>query len=236
MLSWDPVARDGTGKDGMPSFKPQRCQRSACDSVITSSMYVGISGDVICEPCYRKHHNRMPGFNKHYKHCALNDMDSMAFEVACKCPDVMKYDKNSERIVLFPCDPAAGHLPQCSLFKLGSLEANAKYEALKDVACEEVTKKGLSGAMARLTSKDDKLKPGTSEKRKSSPGKKRLSSVFGGLAGGSAVQGDQGVITNPAEDTNVPQFFRQSPDAEAFSHVHMSLRVGPLVFENGIGG
>lgn len=123
-----------------------------------------------------------------------------------------------------------GRKHNCGLLKLGPIEASAKYEGLKVVAGEEVKSGGrLSTAMARLTTRDDKAV------KKSSSSKKRASAIFSFKGGRDGSPSARGVFEDPAEDTNVPQFFRKFADDDAFSHVHMSLRVGPLVIENGVG-
>ncbi len=42
------------------------------------------------------------------------------------------------------------------------------------------------------------------------------------------------VATDPAADGDMPLFFRKSAAKDPFANVHMALRVGPLVVENGV--
>lgn len=200
----------------MPSLRPQRCQEPGCNSVITSSMYVGSDSTVVCETCYRHSHYGQAGFSKVYKHCALNDAVS-----------AHSYDPHAPHMV---GEEGAGSSKNvCELSKLGPVEARAKYEGLKATTGQPTQhKRGLSSTMARLTTGDKK-----SDKRKPSPTGRRVSSIFG-LKGGGRETASQGVFTDPSEDTNVPQFFRKFADKDAYSHVHMALRVGPLVIENGV--
>lgn len=123
-----------------------------------------------------------------------------------------------------------GRKHDCALHKLGFVEANAKYEGLKIVAGEEA-KSGnrLSTAMARLTTRDDRAP------KKSSSSRKSVASVFSSKGDPNESPRARGVFEDPSQDTNVPQFFKKFADEDAFSHVHMSLRVGPLVIENGVG-
>ena len=195
-------------------------------------------GKVICEPCYRRHYYGHLGFNKFYKHCALNDaMTHFSAWRICKCPNVPKYSSDEKLLPLYPADYDAGHLTgedghECGLFNLGSIEAQAKYEGLKASVSDASHKRGLSGAMSKLSTKDSRfLKPSSSSDRR-----KRVSAVFSGLRGSSteAIASDN-VVTDPTADKNVPQFFKKFEDVDAFSHTHMSLRVGPLVIENGVG-
>lgn len=123
-----------------------------------------------------------------------------------------------------------GRKHDCALHKLGFIEANAKYEGLKVVAGEE-PKSGnrLSTAMARFTTRDDRAP------KKSTSSRKSVVSVFSSKGDPNESPRARGVFEDPSQDTNVPQFFRKFADEDAFSHVHMSLRVGPLVIENGVG-
>lgn len=122
-----------------------------------------------------------------------------------------------------------GRKHDCRLHKLGPMEASAKYEGLKLVAGEEVKSGGrLSTAMSRLTTRDDR------SSRKSTSSRRSVVSVFSSK-GSEESPRERGVFEDPSQDTNVPQFFRKFADEDAFSHVHMSLRVGPLVIENGVG-
>ena len=122
-----------------------------------------------------------------------------------------------------------GRKHDCTLHKLGPIEASAKYEGLKLVAGEGVKSGGrLSTAMSRLTTRDDRAS------RKSSSSRRSVASVFSSKGPEESPRA-RGVFEDPSQDTNVPQFFRKFADEDAFSHVHMSLRVGPLVIENGVG-
>ena len=205
-------------------------------------MYIGKDSVVICERCYNLHYHGQPGFGKVYKHSPLNEVVTPVLaNRICECPGVARLD-GEKPTLLYPYGPADGHMNtgrhQCGLLELGCVEAKAKYEGLKAVTGEKGKEKSWTGGfprgMAKLTTRDE-----ASEKRTSSA-RKRVSAVFGSRSANGGDAKDlptkaEGVVQDPAEDNNVPQFFRKFADKDAFSHVHMALRVGPLVIENGVG-
>lgn len=211
---------------GIPTLKPQHCRHPGCGSVITSSMYVGRDDTVICETCYRRHYLNQSGFSKVYKHSALDDvMTPVLARRICKCTGVA-WNRGDKPAELYPVDPADGHLDDCGLLKLGRVEAKAKYGGLRAVAG------GSPGATTKLLTREDSFN------KKPSSTRRRLSSVFGSSRSTDVraeVPEPKGVVSDPAEDMNIPESFRKFADKNAFSHVHMAVRVGPLVIENGAG-
>lgn len=223
----------------MPTLKPHRCAQRTCTSIITASMFT--AGDIstaICETCYRRHHGSDRTYTKVYKHSILSEiMTPAAAERVCRCPEVARYDTAGRPAALYPHDQVAGHLGsarssgvKCGLLRLGAVEVRAKYDGL--MAVSGGTGGTFSVIMGRVSG--DEKKALFHRKRVAS-----VSSRQGGGGGqlvleGGVVPKASSVVTDPEQDANVPKFFRDIADKKAFSDIHMALRVGPLVIENGV--
>jgi hypothetical protein len=134
---------------------------------------------------------------------------------------------------------------------LNELEARAKYDGLQATSgiptsrfAEVVGKisvtKTTKAAVPETTS-DNHNQRLTSEGGKKTAGSmkemKRASSAIGNEARGAQAETSSEparVIAGPAEDKNIPTFFKKFADENGFGNVHMALRVGVLVFEIGV--
>ncbi|UNI15712.1 hypothetical protein JDV02_002218 [Purpureocillium takamizusanense] len=212
-------------KDWVPKFAPLRCSRPNCKAPICGSMYKsqGKEGEpsTICEDCYWRFHHGRPSsssYVKSYKHCVL--LESVSPETSrsiCLCRDVAHLDAGGKPVSLFPVGRTAQHVdvagpgtPQCGLLKLGEAVASAKYRGLEELAGQ----KGVKVLKEEEKQKRRSYKTGIDAAR------------FEALL--------QEGPTDPGNDNDVSSFIRQFADPNPFGHVHMSLRVGPLVVENGV--
>jgi len=184
---------------------------------------------LVCEDCYRLHHYGDSSFEKRYKHSVLQE--SITPEISrniCRCRGVPHYDQRSgEPLGLFPIEKPAGHINvggfgtiQCGLMKLGEITAVAKYKGLQSIVGIKPTKRKADTIKATDSrAKKIKLVTGVSlhDSSKNTPA---LSSTS--------------LVTEPQADTDIPVFFRKFASKYPFGNVHMALRVGPLIIENGV--
>jgi hypothetical protein len=200
---------------------------------------------VVCEDCYRSVHYGDASFTKSYKHCVLAEAITPPMSRAiCRCKDVPHFNGSGEALALFPIDKNAKHLDaggtgtiQCSLLKLGEIVALAKYEGLQSVV-GTAGKKPESFKSPSISS-DASSSPGKSTANKTSKQKyKRLEikteTSLSDSATRVAASGSTTAVTEPTADEDIPLFFRRFTSKYPFGNVHMALRVGPLVIENGV--
>ncbi|KAK4233025.1 hypothetical protein C8A03DRAFT_39296, partial [Achaetomium macrosporum] len=211
----------------IPRLEPLRCSHPDCNSVIRGSMFVssavcaGLPGQaVVCEDCYRSVHYGNTSFTKSYKHCVLAEAITPPISRAiCRCKDVPHFGGSGKALCLFPLAKDAKHFDvggvgtvQCSLLKLGEIVALAKYNGLQSVVS---TKKPFkSPSMKRLETKTE--------------------SSLHDSATRVAASSSTSVVTEATADEDIPSFFRRFMSKYPFGNVHMALRVGPLVIENGV--
>lgn len=175
----------------------------------------------ICEDCYWRFHHGRPSassYVKAYKHCVLREsVSSETSRSICLCRDVDHLDTSGKPTSLFPVGRTAKHVdvagtgtPQCGLLKLGEAVATAKYNGLEEVAGQ----KGVRVLKVEEKQRRRSYKTGIDAAKYEAMLRERP--------------------TDPGDDDDVPSFIRQFADTNPFGHVHMSLRVGPLVVENGV--
>lgn len=212
-------------KDWIPKFEPLRCSRPDCKAVICGSIYKSqgknSESSTICEDCYWRFHHGRPSassYVKVYKHCVLREsVSSETSRSICLCRDVDHLDTSGKPTSLFPVGRTAKHVdvagtgtPQCGLLKLGEAVATAKYNGLEEVAGQ----KGVRVLKAEEKQRRRSYKTGIDAAKYEAMLRERP--------------------TDPGDDDDVPIFTRQFADTNPFGHVHMSIRVGPLVVENGV--
>lgn len=200
--------------------------------------------EVICEDCYRRYHYGNECYIKAYKHCILQE--AITPEISrkiCHCTTVLRYDRLGRPRCLFPIPEQDAHLDvdasgtiQCSLLKLGDLVAKAKYDGLREIVgmwkfkAPSAFSKELAAVKAKIReSSTSKVTTETTEELKVVTGYS-LNDIFKSEAASSSTS----VATEAQADTDIPIFFRRYARRYPFGNVHMALRVGPLVIENGV--
>ncbi len=199
---------------------------------------------VVCEDCYRLHYYGKESYSKQYKHCVLDEsITSEKSRDLCHCKTVPHHDDSGQPLSLFPVKNGDNHLDvggsgtiQCTLLKLGELVAGAKFNGLQDIVgikdakastmlAKEVAavKSVVKADIAAQTSREK------TEKRKSTAASSSKDTANSGTAPNST-----SVVTEAETDTDIPLFFRRFTTKYPFADVHMALRVGPLVIENGV--
>lgn len=210
----------------MPVFVPQVCGR--CKNPIRSSLFRSIKNDgLLCEDCYRRHYFGHPDVTKVYKQCCLRKTVSLeTSQEICSCMEVRRRDSKGQLRDLFPVndDPNSTdkHLNprgepgkvRCGLFELTDMVAEAKHASiLPSMGIHPTLEKARrAGGPVRVKNINGEVPEG-----------KKTSTEFGSSSG---------TTTKGAE--NVPFYLNDIVADYPYGNVHMALRVGPLVIENGV--
>jgi hypothetical protein len=175
---------------------------------------------VICEDCYWQHYYGSDSYTKTYKHCVLQEsITAEKSRELCSCSAVPHYDGSGKPLSLFPMDREAKHL-QCRLVKLGELVPRAKYSGLLQTAgIKESKAAGIFAEETPAIVAQVKARSGSFSERTRKKG--------------SSTNLD-GSLTDAEADTDIPLFLRKFARKNPFGDVHMALRVGPLLIENGV--
>lgn len=171
---------------------------------------------VVCEDCYWAHLYGHKDYTKMFKRCVLPEVITPEISRAlCHCRDVPHHDGSGKPLALFPMidQDKAKHIDvggsgtiQCGLLKLGELVTRAKYNALE-----------ISGNMNEAENETKSL--GKREKERKRESREPVL---------------RSTTTDALTDPDIPPFLRKSAGKYPFGDVHMALRVGPLVIENGV--
>jgi len=211
---------------GLPIIVPQTC--SICKEAIKGANFRK-DGTVCCESCYRTHYYGRFDFAKTYKSCVLHS--SITPEVSeriCRCIAVSRFDQDGRVKAVFPVDQNDSHREagaralRCGLLDLGTLVAEAKYAGITNGA-EKYTE--LAKVKVRSTIGRKEKKASRTVKAAGMKGILVDKKTF-------AEFGESVFMDEP--DSDVPYFLRPVLDKYPFGNVHMALRVGPLVIENGV--
>lgn len=256
-----PVALSKFDEMWLPRFEPLHCAIPECRSIIRGSMFVSRGKDkpgIICEDCYRSHHYGSESYAKAYKHCILsNAITPDVGRKICHCSSIKRFDGEGSPVTLFPLkEEDSGHLNvngigsiQCSLLKLGESVALAKYKGLQSVVGVKPPS-SKSRDLTKLASRNKTKKNATNaspsgESQEKGKGQREAGSkpsamtMVTGISvhdpeKRDAVSSTTNVTTEAAADRDIPLFFRKYTEKYPFGNVHMALRVGPLVIENGV--
>ena len=232
-------------QDTMPILKPRLCD-GKCGMAISGSMYCRKkpttgkgpeSEQYLCEDCYVKlvlGRQDSDSFVKLYKHCILKEVVNPKWSrKICRCDDVPHYNTQGMSMSLFPVDKTHNHrkadVPgavECGLLKLGELVAEAKYDGMQTILTStDPTKKKPVGK------KDDATKE---TKIKSIGRPKTVTTQSQQAPDREGTTGTAVAFEEAKADEDIPLLYRQFAEQYPFGNVHMALRVGPLVIENGV--
>lgn len=230
---------DGYNKHWIPAFTPLRC--SSCNNPIRGSSFNRIGKDPValkdskrlCEACYRSYHYGEDSYIKDHKHCILDKSISLeASRRICRCsPDVPHFNTAGNPNDIFPISETDQHIGikksgglQCGLLKLGEYIAEAKYDGMEGKYSQEKQSHKLADMERRASENETKKRQKESKarnvKRNSQTAKPPTS---------SAVEAKEKDLQE-----HVPLFLRGYTEKYPFANVHMALRLGPLVIENGV--
>lgn len=227
----------------MPVFTYLTC--FDCHAVIRGSMFHSLQDvDItVCEGCYRAKHYGQPSFTKlHKQSCLEVAISPKVASSICQCVTVKKRDKTGKATRLFPVDESDGkHLnyegkmgrPRCGLFELAEMAAEAKYAAtsLKTDTSRTLGAKRRERDIERKKRQEkeaiERIKRGMHKPVKvTNPNAVELKATLGefGSSYGSTTSGHE----------DIPFYLRSTADNIPWGNVHMALRFGPLVIENGV--
>lgn len=243
------VILDGYSKRWIPTFSPLRC--SACDNPIRGSMFyepgkasnASKHSECLCEDCYRSHHYGDDSYVKAYKHCVLSkSIDSAASRHICRCPEISHFDDRGNARDIFPMSEGDLHIDvsgpgslQCGLLKLGEHIAEAKYDGMEGKFAQQKQSHKLSD-LERKTAEIQRKKQRKEEKVRNKPRNIRArnwaeleSAALGTPTNGSATESN-----GKEAQEEIPFFLGRHTEKYPFGNVHMALRIGPLIVENGV--
>lgn len=232
---------DFISKSSIPMLGPLRC--SSCSNAIRGSMYRRHGQDqrpaeVICEDCYREKFLGSAEFVKTYKHCILRAaINSQVSRQICYCEEVPHRDTDGKPLGLFPVDKDAGHLKakgpglvECGLLKLPEIVAEAKYEGM-----QTLTSKNKGNPKGLADEKREAAERRAIESKKVKQQQRKIVTQQSQNASNRTAETGTAVAVAEAEaDEDVPFFLKRYTENYPFGNVHMALRLGPLVLENGV--
>lgn len=170
---------------------------------------------VVCEDCYHSLYYGNKSFTKAYKHCIL--AEAITPEISrkvCNCKEVSRLGGFGKVVSLFPAGRYGNHVSvgstECNLLKLGEITALAKYNGLRSI----------------VGAKKSEWKPAKLKTKTGTEFPDSISQILD--------SSQTSVTSGPTADGDVPLFFREFAKECPFGDVHMALRVGPLVIENGV--
>ncbi|KAK4171642.1 hypothetical protein QBC36DRAFT_305127 [Triangularia setosa] len=212
----------------MPVLVPQMCNH--CSNPIRGSIFRNIKTDqMICEACYRADFYGHNDFTKVYKQCCLGKVVSAKeSQEICNCIDVQRRDCEGQLRNLFPVDndlsnpekhlntPGANGKVRCGLYELTDMAAEAKF-----ASCRKGGAKATLGKAKREGRYD--LPRRVNNISGENPEGKWKTTEFGSSFG---------TTTKGTED--IPFYLNDIVNDYPYGNVHMALRIGPLVIENGV--
>jgi hypothetical protein len=201
---------------------------------------------VICEDCYRESCYGQDDLVKAYKHCILEEVITPgASRNICRCSTVPHFDSNGRSRTLFPINKEDNHRNieggvQCGLLKLKELVAEAKYDGM-----QTTIKKRISlSEEKRLHEKEQEKKRDARAKieakeaaKIASRGRKMKIVTNSSLQNASLkipTSGTASIAEEQEAGEDIPFFLRKYTERYPFGNVHIALRVGPLIIENGV--
>ncbi|KAI1122935.1 hypothetical protein F5Y10DRAFT_286645 [Nemania abortiva] len=235
-------------KSGVPILTPLRC--SSCSSIIRGSMYrtANINQEqdkgpaTICEDCYRDKFTETAKFVKVYKHCILREaINPQISRQICFCEEVPHRDDNGKPVALFPVNGDAKHLKatkpglvECGLLKLPEIVAEAKYDGMQTLTSKKKRKKnnGLADEKREFDEGNASVEP--KKKQKQQQQRKIVTQKSQHAPDRTAQTGTSVGLAEAEADEDVPFFLKRYTEKYPFGNVHMALRLGPLVLENGV--
>lgn len=212
-----------------PVFQPERCV--LCFQVIRGSMFhctvpdceeKGCEG-FICQDCQYEGKHPDKHLAKNYKRCILAESISPSMSrQLCRCSTVARFDGDGNPRALFPVRKADQHrttqqgIVSCCLLGLTNAVAESKYEGV------------LMEMDKRKTLEEERMIAEETARRPEEKGKTAI------WKRGSKKLATETVISEKQADQDIPFFIRSITDRYPFGNVHMALRIGPLLVENGV--
>lgn len=234
-------------KSGFPILTSLEC--SSCRSIIRSSMYSKDEAneegkktlvDRICEECYRQKYIGKPEYMKMYKHSILDEIITPhASRKICLCDNVPHHDLDGNGLALFPMSKHDRHrkagIPgtvECGLFKLGEAVAEAKYDGMRTISSKKKRYKKKRNLADQK--RDDQKHVEKTKKKHAQQRPKVITQQSQHAPGRDAMSGTAVAVEEAEADGDIPFFLKRYTEKYPFGNVHMALRIGPVVIENGV--
>ena len=226
----------GVSKSSMPGFEHRKCHE--CQGVIRGSLYtkIKVEGEhrlaypIICEGCYCDNHYGEEGFNKNYNTSPLpKALLSGPVSAMCKCHGKLgiRSDKKDSRPASIDTPLRHGN-PECPVgyysdMLAESLFASSRLDFEKGKSLADYQDKHAQEDLKKATDawRDQKRTTYRPTLRRRTDDE-----IIGEL-------GLEGIQT-ASEPSQVPEYLRPMSSVNPWGMVHMALRVGPLVIENGV--
>lgn len=231
----------GPSKVVPPPFETRRCHE--CNKVMRGSVFKKISvvigpkpdqpgrlaHPIICESCYCNNHYGEEGFTKEYKQSPLpGELCNRRTPKACRCYNNGKEKSNGAAADLPVNDTQQHWGVNCPIAKLRDDLAEAKFDStwLGSEPAKSLTRYQKIDAEQDLKTAIAQWKAGKKRGPKPKLGDRKIDETTGEfeLDGLSAHSGF----------STTPGYLRPASPKNPWGLVHMALRVGPLVIENGV--
>ncbi|KIW99884.1 uncharacterized protein Z518_10812 [Rhinocladiella mackenziei CBS 650.93] len=248
-------------KDSIPIFSSAHC--STCNTVIRGPMFYSsttphdqlastssIPDWKICEACYLERYYGQPNVYKVHKHCVLDgSISPTSSRKICRCTRVPHSDKSGRYRTLFPINNDDKHVTtsrkgglQCPLLSLGDAIAESKYDAMQTLVTKRIPLSEEKRRAQLNPAELEKLKQSESKGIRKKKKKKENDATLQVSTMPSLVdetdrigtQGKSSEVREAEADEDIPFFMRRYIEKYPFGNVHMALRVGPLIIENGV--
>lgn len=236
-------------KDHIPVFAAQHC--STCLSDLRGSQFRASQASdpkidqnwIICDSCYFERFYGDPNIYKAHKHCILDDsITSTGGRKICRCDGTVRLDESGKYLDLFPVREKDVHRVtakkgglQCPLLSLGDMVAESKYDAMQTLLGKRLPLAEEKLIATMTPEQQAKYQKGQKKSSKKEP--KLQTGVIPSLVDENDRVGTEGKSAEVREaeaDGDIPFFMKRYVDKYPFGNVHMALRVGPLVIENGV--
>jgi hypothetical protein len=250
---------EGLDRCSLPIYGPLHC--AICGNTIRGSMFeCGVANcqerketredGFVCQDCYDdgREHNRNH-LIKSFKHCVLFDtISSEVSRAICQCGTVSRIDQDGRPRSLFPITEAeqtehrstrGSAAVKCGLLDLKDIVAEAKYASMLSKMEKRIT---LADERRQAIEKREKERARVEKERakqqkqqdKSNRRQKRFHNVPQQQSTGDRKLGESIQIKEEEAAQDVPWFMKPYVNKYPFGNVHMALRLGPLVIENGV--
>lgn len=228
-----------TPKDSyMPSFVSLRC--SKCHHVIRGCMFrkADEKNFNVCENCYRQAYHGNEKIGKLYKHCVLRESITKDQSLKiCRCGTVLHIQSDGSRRRLFPVNQLDNHRGtdatkkgiKCGLLNVGMLVAEAKYDGMLSKQEKQVDLTDQKRLDQKRKDEETLFLKGKAPKFGVSQQQSLVDTNQRVAEGGNSTMLDE-----QEADEDIPFFLRKFTNKYPFGNVHMALRVGPLIIENGV--
>jgi Na+-translocating ferredoxin:NAD+ oxidoreductase RnfC subunit len=121
---------------------------------------------------------------------------------------------------------------ECGLLKLGEIVAEAKYDGMRTMTIQKKRKNKNKRNLADERREDKQRVETMKQKQAQRP--KTITQQSQHAPERAAMSGTAVAVEEAEADEDIPFFLRRYTEKYPFGNVHMALRIGPAVIENGV--